>query len=335
MKGGIILLGIFFCSFVCALSNTNFVNPVIPNEDNPDPGAVFYNGSYYVVTTIGDLSPSKFKIHKSQDLQNWELAGYVFPPDHLPRWANPVSSFWAPELHIINGQFRVYYTARELITGRLCIGVGAADNILGPYTDKGSPIVKNTTVGSIDASVMSLEDGTYYLLWKEDGESNVPPQPTWIWAQQLSYDGLTAIGNKNALTSNTLAWEGNLIEAPWIIKQGDWYYLFYSGHGYCDGKYSVGVARSKDPIGTYEKKGDPILVSQQPWVGPGHCSVVQNVQDSNKWVMIYHAWRDGQVCGPNSRFLMVDSISWSDDGWPVMGTQGSFKPFERIHRFRV
>jgi len=319
MARGIKRLMVMACYLVCALSSTNYLNPIIPNEDNPDPGALFYNGSYYVVTTIGDLSPSKFKIHRSDDLQNWELARYVFPPDHLPKWANPISSFWAPELHIVNGKFRVYYAARELITGRLCIGVGASDNILGPYIDKGTPIVKNTTVGSIDASVLTLEDGTYYLLWKEDGESNVPKQPTWIWAQQLTYDGLTVIGSKYALTRNTLDWEGDLIEAPWIVKQGDWYYLFYSGHGYCDGKYSIGVARSKDPIGTYEKKGDPILVSDQAWIGPGHCSVVQDVHNENKWVMIFHAWKEGQICGSNSRFLMIDNISWSDDEWPSMG----------------
>ena len=44
-----------------------FYNPVIDGQNVPDPGAISYNGMYYVVTTGGDNS-GKFPIHKSYDL---------------------------------------------------------------------------------------------------------------------------------------------------------------------------------------------------------------------------------------------------------------------------
>lgn len=66
-----------------------------------------------------------------------------------------------------------------------------------------------------------------------------------------------------------------MTEGPWIIKRGDFYYLFYSGFSYADETYAVGVARSNNPLGPYVKKGDPILRTYSRYIGPGHCSVIQ------------------------------------------------------------
>jgi arabinan endo-1,5-alpha-L-arabinosidase len=137
---------LFFVSISLTLSLKNFNNPIIPAKNSPDPGAIFHGGFYYVVTTAGQSDASKFPIHRSKDLQSWELVSYVFPKDHLPKWANPSSSFWAPELHVVNGKFNVYYTGREHASGILCIGVGTAEQITGPYKDRGAPLIKNNTV---------------------------------------------------------------------------------------------------------------------------------------------------------------------------------------------
>ena len=80
--------------------------------DVPDPGAIYHNGAYYVATTGG--GSSKFPIHKSTDLEKWTIVGHIFTPDHIPHWVGtPNADFWAPELHIVNGEFRAYFTARE------------------------------------------------------------------------------------------------------------------------------------------------------------------------------------------------------------------------------
>ena len=127
---------LFICLSLYLLANLaySFNNPVIPNENNPDPGVIYYDGFYYAVTTSNFVNDTqKFPIHKSKDLQTWQKIGYVFPEANVPQWAGLIADYWAPELHIINGKFRVYFTARDK-TGILCIGVGSANNIEGPYT---------------------------------------------------------------------------------------------------------------------------------------------------------------------------------------------------------
>ena len=44
---------------------------------------------------------------------------------------------------------------------------------------------------------------------------------------------------------NTLAFEGGIVEAPWVIYENGFYYLFYSACGYANKCYSVSVARAK------------------------------------------------------------------------------------------
>jgi len=156
-----------------------FDNPVI--DDNvPDPGAILWNNEYYVVTTAGPPE-GKFAIHKSSDLQAWEFVGYAFPRDHTPSWAqSPDGDFWAPELHVMNDKFYLYFTARDR-DGVLCIGVATSDSITGPYVDSGKQLVKQDQMGSIDATVLKL-DNVNYLVWKDDGNGKQPQQPTVIWA---------------------------------------------------------------------------------------------------------------------------------------------------------
>ena len=46
------MLKIAFLLFSAAsLTVSAFNNPVIPNENNPDPGVILYNGEYYLVST--------------------------------------------------------------------------------------------------------------------------------------------------------------------------------------------------------------------------------------------------------------------------------------------
>lgn len=45
-----------------------FNNPVVGDDNVPDPGALLYNGEYYVITTTNYGMDSKFPIRKSNDL---------------------------------------------------------------------------------------------------------------------------------------------------------------------------------------------------------------------------------------------------------------------------
>ncbi|KAI1303376.1 Intracellular endo-alpha-(1-_5)-L-arabinanase [Halotydeus destructor] len=310
-----VLLVLVLAVSSCHAIGQSLVNPLIDGADNPDPGVMYYNGKYYAVTTTmakWRLS-DKFKILESDDLQTWRPVGHVFNcGTNLPSWSNCDQEFWAPELHLINGQIRLYFTSRDLSNNVFAVGVATADNITGPYTSSLRPIVLKPTWDYIDATVLHTNQGNY-LVWKSN--SLQVPQPTTITAQLLASDGLSVVGQVVDLIREDLSWEEGDVEGPWFVKHDEYYYLFYSGSDYCTDRYAVGVARGKSPLGPYEKKGDPVLVSNSNFTSPGHCSVVLDRNTGNH-VMVYHAWQSGKVCGDNYRLLMGSTVSWSDDGWP-------------------
>ncbi len=262
-------------------------------------------GHYICATTSGD-APDSFPLMVSDDLEHWQQDGFIFPEGQRPDWA--VRDFWAPEVHKVGDAYVAYYTARDR-TGHLCIGAARAEDPLGPYTDLGRPLVREEEVGVIDANFFKDDNGRQYLIWKEDGNDNGRPTPLVI--RELRPDGMGFVGEGTDLITNDLPWEGNLVEAPWMIKRDGQYYLFYSANAYYDDRYCVGVARSDSLAGPFEKSPLPILHSDEEWAGPGHGSVV--VDPEGRDVFIYHSWERGEE--EKGRVLMKDDVHWRN-GWP-------------------
>lgn len=286
-------------------------NPVL-GGGCPDPGVTAVDGDgYYMVCT----SSRGFPIWRSVDLTSWEDTGAKIFPDTRPTWA--VSHFWAPEIHRVGERFVAYFTARNGPEGRLCIGAASAPEILGPYEDIGGPLACNDDVSLIDPSFFRDRDGAQYLLYKTNGNALSPRQPTWIVAQELAEDGLSLTGAPVRLLRDSLSWEGQLIEAPWMIRRGDRYYLFYSGNLWSTGRYATGVARATSPLGPFEKHAQPILVSSASWLGPGHGSIVSTPAGEH---YVYHAWRPSasDSAAPDrdaGRHVLLDRVWW-DVAWP-------------------
>ena len=285
-----------------------YANPVVPT-DCADPGVV-RDGDRYVMSCTSGNAGDAFPLYTSTDLVTWTRVGHILPAAARPPWAK--RDFWAPEIHKIGQQWVAYFSARTA-DGKLALGAAIASDPLGPYTAKPEPLLVDANVGLIDASAFVV-GGVAYLVWKEDG--NAIGQPTPIKARAIGPDGISLTGATTTLITNDRAWEGNLVEAPFIIEHDGHYYLFYSGNAYYDGRYAVGVARASSPLGPYEKAPAPIVTTRAPWVGPGHCSVVPG--KGGDLYMVYHAWREGMVNGPgDGRLVLVDQIVWRD-GWPVL-----------------
>jgi beta-xylosidase len=312
--GGVLrMAALAVCGLSLALTSVHgegaemYKNPVIPG-DHPDPSVIRVGRDYWATATSGDWGP-EFPLLHSRDLVNWELKGAVFY--HRPEWA--VGNFWAPEITRFKDRYHVYYAARKC-GGPLTVAVATADKPGGPYTDQG-PLVAQED-GSIDPALVFDESGKPYLIWKEDGNSREKPTP--IWAQPLDDSGTRVTGRPVELIRNDADWEGPLVEGPYILRRGDWFYLFYSGNGCCGGdcNYALGVARSHKLLGPWEKDPvNPILSANETWKCPGHGSIVTD-RHGRDW-LLYHAYSTGGSAF-TGREAMLDEVTFGGDNWPVI-----------------
>lgn len=283
-----------------------FQNPVLPG-DYPDPSVIRVGEEYWASATSSEWAPF-FPLLKSRDLVNWEWVGNAF--ERRPEWAT--GRFWAPEIWEHKGKFFLYYVGLKK-GGPLAVAVATADHPAGPWTDHGPMVAQEA--GSIDAMPVADLDGTLYLIWKEDGNSRNKPTPLWI--QKMSPDGTKLVGEMKEILRNDADWERNLIEGPYVQRQGDFWYMFYSGNGCCGNgcNYALGVARARNLMGPWEKcPSNPLLIGTDMWKCPGHGSVVRD-KDGRDW-LLYHAYQADPFIYVGRQGLL-DPVTWKD-GWPVI-----------------
>jgi arabinan endo-1,5-alpha-L-arabinosidase len=281
-----------------------FQNAVLGNC--ADPG-VIHDGVRFIAACTGGGYPT----FTSPDLVHWTASGHIFGAANRPKWAS--KNFWAPEIHHIGAGFVAYFAAFSPAHGEMCIGAARGPSATGPWTDLGRPLVCDKGVGLIDVNAYTDGKGRHFLYYKTEGNALRPQQKTIIYGQQLGADGVSFVGHRHRLLKNTLGWEGDVVEAPFVVGRGKYYFMFYSGFRYCNGTYGVGVARARSPLGPFRKKGAPILSSNAGWAGPGHNSVVRT--GGHDWI-VYHAWKGAHQCSDGgNREMLIDRIEWAK-GWP-------------------
>lgn len=139
--------------------------------------------------------------------------------------------------------------------------------------------------------------------------------------QELAQDGVTPQGDPKRVLVATRACEHDNGEEPWVVDARGYYYLFYTGSRYCDVSYAIGVARSKTPMGPFEKLPQPLVAGDADWLAPGHTSVTDG--PSGERYLVYHAYRAAEgepSCEATSehnthRHAKIDRLTF-EDGWP-------------------
>ena len=313
-----------------------FTNPVIA-RNFPDPHVIRADGQYFAYSTTS--AGANIRYARSPDLVEWVIVGEALPD--LASWSGltplfsdvPHEATWAPAVAQVGDGFVMYYTTPALDMPRpdhrpsQCIGVATSDSPAGPFVDSSAaPIVCQSDLGgSIDATHFADDDGTQYLLWKNDG--NCCGIPTRFYIQELSDDGLELVGEPTDMgVSNDLLWERFVIEAPTLWKNDETYYLFYSGNDFSSAEYAVGYATSAEVLGPYvDAEENPILRTLPPAAGPGHQSLVAD-RDGDLW-MTYHAWDYGFIGYPQGRRAMwIDELVFEDGKARVLGPDAGPQP---------
>ena len=237
---------------------------------------------------------------------------------------------WAPEFHLLDGphgrRWYLYYCAAPadetvLVNHRLYVLEGQGGTPLGPYEGCGELDVScGDNFWGIDASVFALQDGRLFLLWAGAPGHRLfiaPLENPWSLCGPRVNLEASGFGDK---------W---LREGPVALRRGGWVWLFYS---VCDAQsadYKVGIiwaderADLLDPR-SWEQHPTPVLArcdERGVW-GPGHNGFFRSPDGREDWI-VYHA-KTGAEWGYSNRVPCAQKISWTTDGWPLIGEPVGF-----------
>ena len=120
-----------------------------------------------------------------------------------------------------------------------------------------------------------------------------------------------------------LAWK-TTIEASYLYRHGDFYYLFVNWGLCCRGIYStynVRVGRSENITGPYVDKsgkrmidggGSLVLQTEDKFIGPGQVGIF--TAGGREWISFHYE------TDPNRwPTLAIRPLDWDAQGWPVVG----------------
>ena len=305
-----------------------------------DPVMAKHNNTYYVFCTGRGIG-----VWSSTDMKEWKRGQPVF--SEPPKWAvEAVAGFrghiWAPDISFFNGKYYLYYSVSAFGKNTSCIGL-VTNKTLDPndpefkWEDHGKVIQSvpgETNWNAIDPNLVVAADGTPFLsfgsfwdglkLVKLNSDATAPAEdinsiPTIASRKKLSTDP-----NPPAIDDNPKDAGGNAIEAPFIFKKGEYYYLFASIDYCCKGvnsTYKMIVGRSETIPGPYiDKDGKPMetgggtimLQGNERWYGVGHNSTY--TFDGTDYI-VFHGY---DAADEGKSKLIIRKLDWDKEGWPVI-----------------
>jgi arabinan endo-1,5-alpha-L-arabinosidase len=270
-------------------------------------------------------------IRTSKDLRSWTMAGYVM--DRLPEWATTEipggRGAWAPDIYFFNGKYHLYYAVSTFGSRNSVIGLATNETL-----DSKSPKYKWIDEGMVLRSYQDKDDWNAIdpNLFVEDKDN--------VWLNWGSFWGGIKMKKIDPATGKPFPEDtqiyslcsrdraqpvGGSVEAPFIVKHGEFFYLFASFDRCCRGAnstYNVVVGRARKVTGPYLDKagkamtegGGTLVIASTTaaWKGPGHEAVLQEPGGD---YLIFHAYH-GTTGRP---FLQISTMIW-EDGWPKAGT---------------
>jgi arabinan endo-1,5-alpha-L-arabinosidase len=296
-----------------------------------DPAIIKEGDTYYVFCTGGGRAgQGVIPIRTSRDLHAWTMAGYVMEklPDWVVREIPGAAGAWAPDISFYGGRFHLYYAVSTFGSRNSAIGL-----VTNATLDPKSPQSKWVDEGLVLRSYQEKDD------WNAIDPNLFVEDKDHVWLNWGSFWGGIKMKRVDPATGKLSTQDtemyslssrdraqpvGGSVEAPFLVRHGDYFYLFVSFDRCCRGAnstYNVVVGRSRKVTGPYlDKDGKPmpegggslVIVATTPnWKGPGHEAVVQEPGGD---YLIFHAYH-----GTTGRsFLQISTMIW-EDGWPKVG----------------
>ncbi len=278
-------------------------------------------GQDWYVFSSGEIGKDggTIQIRRSADGRTWSYVGTIW--DGIPTWLTEMvpgaRAMWAPDIYEHDGTYYLYYALSTTGHNNSVIAL-ATNTTLDPddpnykWVDRGRVVrsVAGSNFNAIDPGVVEDADGTPWLVFGSYWSGIQMVQLTWPSGKR------SADTRRHKLADRKLPL--NAIEAPSIVRHGDWFYLLTSWDRCCrgvDSDYKIVVGRSRQVTGPYvDKDGRPLVdgggtvvqASAGNRVGPGG----QSVSDGYIAYHYYDATADG------ASKLAIRRLTWTADGWP-------------------
>ena len=292
------------CLTLCATAATAIELAGVKNAH--DPGTITKDGDTWFNFTTGD----KIWYSTSKDLITWTAGpAPVFASN--PAWvtnkvANFGGSYWAPDVIHMNGYYYLYYSVSTFGTSNSAIGVARSLSLKNPsWTDLGIVVESfggSGEINAIDPALMRDHNGKVYLSYGSFFGG--------IGVAEINQ----ATGKLATSVTTILGGGGKDIEAPYIVREGDYYYLFVNRGACCklaNSTYYIEVQRATSITGPYSGTRTILPNVDGKYKGPGHIGVLK--QDGCNFVSThYYDLTDG-----GNAKLDILRMTYSS-GWPVM-----------------
>ncbi|MEO7888737.1 MAG: arabinan endo-1,5-alpha-L-arabinosidase [Vicinamibacterales bacterium] len=311
---------------------------------------------YYLFRTQGLLN-----VMRSKDFITWDRVGYKVGDRDIytvfadkPAWPAEIqpnrADFWAPDISYHNGTYFLYYSVSTFGSNRSGIGL-ATNKTLDPaspdfkWEDHGVVIESQRSdyYNCIDPNAFFDRDGRAWLsfgsfYWNQGGgRSGVSANPEaatkgGVMLVELDPQTGKILPGATPQPIASRAYPERAIEAPFIMRSGDWYYLFVSWDRCCAGlksTYRIMVGRANKVTGPYLDQdgqnmalggGTQVLAGDgDRIIGPGHEGLMEEGtpgSSRHRWILLYHFY-DGHTPNGTSK-LQLRTVTF-DTGWPVLG----------------
>ncbi|UZK67661.1 glycoside hydrolase family 43 protein [Sphingomonas sp. M1-B02] len=247
--------------------------------------------------------------------------------------SGPMSGYlWAPELHLIDGKWIMYFAAGPSGGGEdvfrirtYAVVCDGPDPMAGSWTVLGK--LETPWDGfNLDSTVFDHR-GVRYLCWAER-EPGIATNSNLYLAPLAT--PLTLGAKPARLTVPTLDWEirgYKVAEAPALLARNGRLFLTYSASA-TDARYCLGMLTAADDAdimnpASWTKSPEPVFTTSRLTnvYGPGHNSFT--VDEQGRDLLVYHGRDYEKIEGdplldPN-RHTRVQRIYYRDDGTPDFG----------------
>jgi GH43 family beta-xylosidase len=236
-----------------------------------------------------------------------------------PRQGGNCNNLWAPELHLIDGRWFIYYAADDGDNDnhRMWVLECQSSDPCGRYRCRGQ---LETGGWAIDGTILPLNDGRKFFIWsgwpgRRNGSQNLYIAPM--------RDPVTLAGARTLIAAPDQGWERvamPICEGPQVLKRNGDIFIVYSASGSWTPDYCLGMLhnRTQDMLNpqAWIKHGPVFKRTDQVW-GVGHCSFVKSLSQNDDWI-IYHS-KSRIEPGWEDRDVHAKRFTWTVDGFPDFG----------------